>query len=382
MNLAFYIVTTVFLITQIVLDYRLRHIDRDARTTRNKNLRVFLLYFTLCGVIVALIFNLQKEVASQKAGANLNLGINRVTSNQLVLDSSVSNGFQILTTVLATNRDPATRLAVREGEVVKATQRRDEASKRRELVPIDVVDLRALRAERESKRAEQAAQRELQIKQEELQRERAEIAADEAARLKEIQDKQVKEENSKAISQKEKLLADQCLSIFDCVIRRFYVMLDSLAKDTGERPYSDFPNGVPTVYESGFVDQGRITNATHTIRLGTNSAWNFMIATRLQRPLRDPNVIPIAAIPTLKIVCQGREGEQTLLIRPGGFRGRGDVRYGFSEIDRVFINLAIPGQPSIERQEYLTNYTKVVDEALRTLIEEQDAQFPLTVTSK
>jgi hypothetical protein len=51
------------------------------------------------------------------------------------------------------------------------------------------------------------------------------------------------------------------------------------------------------------------------------------------------------------------------------------------EIDRLSINLSIPNGPGINQEQAFTNYTKSVDEALRGLLEAQDAQFPLTIST-
>jgi hypothetical protein len=42
-------------------------------------------------------------------------------------------------------------------------------------------------------------------------------------------------------------------------------------------------------------------------------------------------------------------------------------------------NLNMPNGRGINKQQAFTNYTKSLDEALRELVESQDAQFPLTI---
>ena len=98
---------------------------------------------------------------------------------------------------------------------------------------------------------------------------------------------------------------------------------------------------------------------------------NLLTARRTSPPLS-------RRISRLTISWQGKEGISTLTIIPRASITNTTNNINSVEIDVLNVNLNIPNGPGFKEQQPFTNYTKSVNAALRTLIEAQDEQFPLT----
>ncbi|MGA3284980.1 MAG: hypothetical protein ABSD57_11050 [Verrucomicrobiota bacterium] len=219
-----------------------------------------------------------------------------------------------LTIALNTNQsmDSATRLAILDKEdqkIIEALKaiggkkepdvqivvEGNETTNRHEPVSVGVTGLKTLRAEWGNRHELW----QLQKKQTELQSQRLEIEREQSAQQEALEkakrarqealekaqqealDNEQKQLAQQEVLRREKHITDQCLSVFNYVITTLYTTLVGVAKDTGDKVTFDF-SSIPSVYESSFVSGGRIVGGTNSIRLGTNSAWNFEIsATRL-----------------------------------------------------------------------------------------------------
>ena len=394
MNWVFYTFLAVILVAQIILDHRLKHAVKDARTTKHKNYRTTLLYITLIGAVLGLIENVRKEKRAETSAAGFSSQIKTEgssTRQEFVRD------FQDLSSALATNKsiDSATRLAILNNEENKILQQKKaleaeiETTAKHEPISIDMVSLKTLRAEWGNKHT----QWELQNKEAEIQRKREEIEHEQLAKQEALeqahqevlQNEQAQLARQEALRQ-EKHIADQCLSIFDYVIKMTCTAIIGVAKDTGEKVSFDSPS-LPTIYQSNFLKEGKIVKGTNFISLGTNTAWNFRISTTGQIPVRNADQMKNQSIQlqrrrvsTLTIKSEGKDGTSSISIVPLVVFVRNETNNSaFPEIGAVSIKLNIPNGQGIDEIQSVTNYTKSVDAALRTLIEAQDQQSPLTI---
>ena len=389
MNWVFYILTAIFLIVLIIFRYHwafyiaaaiypmvqiVLQISADknlgAQTTIRGKLKSFTPYAAIVAILVGVIIGIKKEQNDQREGASLKSEVSTVNSNQLNLNLNVTEKLQVLSKAIAA-KDPAVRLALLDDEEKNNVKEQNELITNRELIAEEPVSLANLRAERENRRL----LREKQSEQAEIQRERDEIQNRQAQQ-------EAEQKTQQETVQKEKLLTDQCLSIFDHVIRTLYTTLTGVAKDTGDKLFSDFPTSPPTIYESSLANKGKIINGKNSIRLGTNSAWNFEIFSMELRPIWNsklPNdrdsVLRYDGVTSLRVACQGK----FLTIKPtisDDALNSADPDMG---INQVLIRFRTSnGSNSVTQQSY-TNYTEAIDEALRALIEAQDEQFPLTI---
>lgn len=182
------------------------------------------------------INNHQKAQEAIQTVTDLKLKITNLSSQISVEGSNtrqeVGQQFQILATNSNSSIPPTQRLAILDNEDKKVTENENELTKQHELIGVDIVDLKTLRAERENRLALQK----LQNKQAEIQRERAEIEGQQAEiqkrREQELADKLAQEaqqkENQKQQQEKlekEKLLNEQCSAVFDYVVRTLFTIL-------------------------------------------------------------------------------------------------------------------------------------------------------------
>ncbi len=293
--------------------------------------------------------------------------------------SSSRDEIRGLRTELATNPavvNPSVRLAILGTEEKRITEKRNALDQQRQLIAIEPVSLNNLRLERSNRTAIIQFEKDLV----ENRRRQAEI---EQQRIQE-EDKQAQELAQKKAQEsalaKEKLVTDQCLSVFDDVLGSFYSILMSLAKDTGNKVFSDFPKNPPTTVQSSFFNEGKIVRGTNSLSLGTNLYWSFDIRSQVTSQSSPSNQRFASFSPaSLRISCKGKDGLLFLHVSPTISASKGEVVE--DGINQVFLRLKTSNQAMTNGQYSMANYAKAIDEALRTFLSAQDEQFPLSTTA-
>jgi len=378
-------------ILQILFDYLLTHVFKDARTTGHKKLRMTLLCVTLsvfvASQIAVLVEGYRQSESAKTERAELNSQIAQLKEQVAASNIDSRNEFrhelQTLRTDFATNqsRDIGARIAVLNTEASKTVEKRAELLKQQELIAIEPISLRSLRKERTNRLAIQ----ETELRQSEVLRLKAEIEEQEAEKERQRieeqsrKDRESAEQKSKEeIAAREKLINEQSVAVFDQVIGSLYFILTSIGKETDNVVSSDFPKNPPTAQYSSLFSDGKITKGTNQLLLGTNLTWRFEISSSPPRLLapKEPKS-PVRFLPAkLNILSLGKDGVSSFSISPTD--STASPRYNLAiEINQVNLALHLPNQPADNRAHPSTNYVKGIEQALRALVGAQDNQFRL-----
>jgi hypothetical protein len=167
----------------------------------------------------------------------------------------------------------------------------------------------------------------------------------------------------------ERIMVNESVVNFDYVIKTFYSMLSEIAVQTGCKISADFNGSIPTIYSSNLIKDGRFTDNSNSISLGTNAAWNFKFTAEHM----------LHQTWGLRMDFQG--GHFRLAsVSPELFQNS----YITNQNGQMYIELWIDKatKASFLERPYYTNYseyTKLVDRGLRAIIESQDELSPLDV---
>ena len=325
-----------------------------------------------------------------------------ITAEDLKLRDKVTQGFRDISYEFSTNAAvaPSIRLAILNNAQENLSKEQVELQKNHELLPNAAVDMKTLRAERESQLALQENRMKQTIVQQIVQQEIANIQknkdAEEAAKRAEQLAKNQKWADEELIKVERKF-AIQILPTFDYAIAKLNGMLSKISTETQQRVYSDFSGESPTIHASALVKDGLIVIGTNTISLGTNAAWGFKISTIIaplhaspEMPPQPPDFIANSIAVNfgphytrLEISCQTTKGESTLIIEPV-IPWNADIGYRFvpNRDSRFYtqfsIKLSLPNGLKLDETQPAETCNPTIDKALRYLIEAQDQQFPLT----
>jgi len=354
----------------VVGEYFLKHRLKDEKSKARNWLGIVLLALTLTLIITN---NVYTTIQNSKRDQNIK-SLNEQLANQISnVGSSVNQGNQginNLSGAFATNRgiDSTLRLAYLDNVNKEIGQKQAELFKRQELISFKPIDLESLRADRSAKKAA----KELQAQHEETERQRAGIQQEEM-------EKQRKATESSQLAAREKQLKsidDQCRSVFDYTVQTFFGMIRDLAKDSRGEVVHDYPT-LPTAYPSVLPNGKQVIPRRNNIRIGTNAGWSFVILA--SPPFRDVNVNARQDVkmPRLTISVQGKDGPSSVVISP---KLSGKPSMGLTPdvvVDQVSVSVTPSNEPEMSEVQVITNYTSIVDQALRNLLEVQDEQFPL-----
>jgi hypothetical protein len=303
-------------------------------------------------------------------------------TNVLAAVKGVGSSVGELTTFLSTNQtDP--RLAVLTAKKEATIREGSQLQKSHEIIDAETVDLKSLRTDRDYRIAlysNQTQQAEIQKRIDDIQAEQERKQNEEKSRI----------QNDQERSQSNKDQSSQILPVFDYTIGTLNKMLGSVAKEAGEKRYSDIEGSNPAIYASDLVSNGIIVDGKNFISIGTNSAWRFEISTVItqggRRALHPvPRVIP-QDFASLNIICHTTNGNSTLNITPirPPLGNQGQIRSIASILfDHISINLNVPNVPdglvalNFNAQPPYANYTNEISQAIQHLIEAQDKQSPL-----
>jgi hypothetical protein len=271
-------------------------------------------------------------------------------------DTNVEAAVNGLAYIIGTNQSIPSNARIQILTDLYGKETQKQASIKTEISQMTGADLNLLRIERKNQRA---------IWENEQQKNEI-ISNQQSEQLKiEDQDKQASE------IELERVMVNESLANFDYVIKKFYAMLSDIAAQTGSKTSADFNGSIPTIYSSNLIKNGRFTDSSNTISLGTNDAWNFKFTAEhmLHRTWG------------LRMDFQG--GRFRLAsVSPDMFPNSNVT----NQNGRMYIELWIEKAPkaSFCEKPYYTNYfayTNLVDQGLRTIIESQDELSPLGKSS-
>jgi hypothetical protein len=224
---------TCILLLAVAVEYRLKHVASDRRTSEHKTLRRILLWIACCGIVAQQGLLVLKDQKNKKEDAEKN----RAHKAQL---DELKSDFAARSTVINSNQ---LDLAQRQRELVTAlvTNSTVDASTRAKIqvadqqfqkVNADVVDLNAWRQDLIKRQSMNALQ--------------------------------AKEATAKA----EKELWEACVPIHDYTVRRLEWILGELGRQRKETLESNFKGIPPTIINGPIAE----------LRLGTNTHWHFTIS--------------------------------------------------------------------------------------------------------
>ena len=400
------VLVAVLTLIQFRWDYLLKNFFKDGRTNDHKSLRkklfILALILIVLNTVVSIINSYNKDVQAKADKRELTNQLATITAENLELREEVSQGFRDISHEFSTNEAiaPAIRLAVLNDALEKNSEQRKELQKSHELSVTEAVDMKTLRAERESELALQENQKRQGAIQQEIDNIQKSKDAEEAARVTEQRAKNQRWADGELVKS-ERVLAGQILPAFDYTVSELGKMLAEICNETGQKINTDFSGGMPTAYASELVKNGLVVNGTNSIGVGTNKFWTFKISTSVSRLRASPNFPPSFAPPssggisiqyvepyvTINVSSQTTNGDSTLTITPyrswnfdmGAEPAPTTDRPFYSQIS---IKLNVPNGLNIDEVQPFENFKAEIDKALHRLIGSQDEQFPIILKPK
>jgi hypothetical protein len=359
--------------------------------------RVGFLVVAVSLIIVSLCHDKHEADESERNQTNLMNRITALTNEAAVLTNEVaglrkdqSETYSKLCTIFSTNAavDPAVRLSVLGTEQARVAREIDRLEQTHELsTPTGKVELAAIRRERQLELEIQADRTAKAL----IEKQMAELRAEEDRKETQRKEEAKRRVEVQAGEEKEKLMSARVLPVLDYAIGALSRALEGIAAECGEERLSDFPGGTPTIYASRMINGKRIASGTNSICLGTNTAWNFRISTKVE-PWYSRRVARFAVdwprrFAAVSFASQTTNGTSALMITPvfrtAVFSRSAPPRYynepwGNFELECISIKLAVPNGPNIEESPPATNYTGTIDRVIRQFIAAQDQQAPLS----
>ena len=319
------------------------------------------------------VFTYQIE---SKAAADKIKDDNAVKEQQAAAKKSISD--LITAFSVSSNISPAVRIAVLDDQQSKIELKRTNLLTEAKLSAVNLPTLEVLRKERqqELELADLAKQSE-QIRKTRISIVNAEAAA--RATEKQLRQSQAMKEDEARV---EKSRAEKCLEIFDFAVTRFNGILTALSVDSGQSISSDFPNGMLTIRSPKFINDGLIVSGTNILCIGKSDAWRFQIS--VSKSPRDIEKVMTQNYPlSLRISAKGKNGESVFAVTPmidfssGHFHEYPDGVVYTYPVDFVSVSATVLPELSFVQRPEVTNYSAVIDTALRKFVTAQDAQFQL-----
>lgn len=270
---------------------------------------------------------------------------------------------------------PQVRLAILDDQQKKIETEINQLAHKAPTISVSLPDITTIRSEREHR----LRLTELQAREKEILRAKSQIKEqEEQAKAKAAQLQEEQKAREDAI-RKENEETKKYLDVFDHAIKRLHAMLIVFSKDTGQELISDFPGGLPSAYNSGFVDNGRLVRAKHTIGIGTNAAWTLNISTVRQSQFDGRN--------TDSVGMPKRIWRQSL---PFALEITSSIRAGPSKpvlsitplVDRVSIKLSAASTKIIDSIPSTADYETNLDAAVTALLDALDERWPLPTAKK
>ena len=279
---------------------------------------------------------------------------------------------------IISNSAPSVGIAILADDQEKLSQKQIKLLQEEKTISELPVDLQSLRAERINKQELQ----EVAKQHDELQKEREEIEAQIAQSQAERQRRNDEERRHQEALENEHHTSGQSIGVFNYAINKLRSLITSIASDTGNKVEFDFPD-LPTVYDPIKIVDARMLMRTNFIRLGTNSAWEFKIIVAPRGIVTNRYKFGILQyseeFEKLTIMTLSNSILSSLTIAPlvPNTSSAVDAPPSFNTFSiRLSIN---PIHRSSTEKFRLINFGPGVDEALRTLLESRDAEFPLTI---